>query len=60
MNKRQAKKRRKKALCDLLNRPNAIEECYEKLINMAEKIGQVLNKWLESGMPVPKEGEKNE
>lgn len=60
MNKRQAKKRRKKALYDLLNRPNAIEECYEKLINMAEKIGQVLNKWLESGMPIPKEGEKNE
>ena len=60
MNKRQAKKRRKKALYDSLNRPNAIEECHEKLVNMAEKIGQVLNKWLESGMPFPKEGEKNE
>ena len=71
MNKRQAKKRRKKATCDLLNRSDvigeryekltdAIEECYEKLSNMAEKIGQALNKWLESGMPFPKEGEKNE
>ena len=60
MNRRQAKKRRKKALYDLPNRPDAIQECYEKLINMAERIGQVLNKWLESGMPFPKEGEKNE
>lgn len=60
MNKRQAKKRRKKAQYDLLNRPDFIEEIYEKLSNMAEKIGQVLNKWLESGMPFPKEGEKNE
>lgn len=60
MNKRQAKKHRKKALNDLLNRPDFIEELYEKLSNMAEKIGQVLNKWLESGVPFPKEGEKNE
>lgn len=43
MNKRQAKKRRKKQIDDGLN----------AAIICAERLGKFLKKWMDNGMPIP-------
>lgn len=54
MNKRQAKKRRKKQAFKYID---THPEFFKKL---GETLAQIFAKWLESGMPIPEEGEKNE
>ena len=50
MNKRQAKKRRKKQIDDGL----------KTAIICAERIGKFLKKWMDAGMPIPKKERKAE
>lgn len=49
MNKRQAKKKRKKQIDDGLN----------AAIICAKRVGEFLSKWVGDGMPFPKESEEN-
>lgn len=53
MNRRQAKKRRKKEM-------EKFEKSLDTLVKCTRELGEFLSRWVADGMPVPKESEEQD